>query len=29
MIEIRDEVENYMEEKFHDYLVGIYNDGDC
>lgn len=29
MIEIRDEVENYMEEKFHDYLVGIYNEGDC
>jgi hypothetical protein len=29
MIEIRDEVENYMEEKFHDYLVGIYNDEDC
>jgi hypothetical protein len=29
MIEIRDEVENYMEEKFHDYLVGLYNDKDC
>ena len=29
MIEVRDEVENYMEEKYHDYLVGIYNDGDC
>jgi hypothetical protein len=29
MIEIRDEVENYMEEKYHDYLVGIYNDEDC
>ena len=29
MIEIRDEVENYMEEKYHDYLVGIYNEEDC
>ena len=29
MIEVRDEVENYMEEKYHEYLVGIYNDSDC
>ena len=29
MVEVRDEVENYMEEKYHNYLVGIYNDGDC
>jgi hypothetical protein len=29
MVEVRDEVENYMEEKYHDYLVGIYNDADC
>jgi hypothetical protein len=29
MVDVRDEVENYMEEKYHDYLAGIYNDGDC
>jgi len=26
MIEIRDEVEQYIYEKYYDYLVGIYND---
>jgi len=29
MLDARDEVENYMDEKYHDYLVGIYNDADC
>ena len=26
MIDIRDEVENYIQEKYYDYLVGIYNE---
>lgn len=26
MVEVRDEVEGYLEEKYHDYLVDIYND---
>lgn len=26
MVEVRDEVEEYLEEKYHDYLVDIYND---
>ena len=26
MFEVRDEVEEYLEEKYHDYLVDIYND---
>lgn len=26
MIEVRDEVEEYLEKKYHDYLVDIYND---
>jgi len=26
MVEVRDEVENYMDKKYHNYLVGIYND---
>ena len=26
MVEVRDEVEEYLEKKFHDYLVDIYND---
>jgi hypothetical protein len=29
MIEVRDEVENYIYEKYNEYLVGIYNDADC
>jgi hypothetical protein len=29
MFEIRDEVENYIDEKYYNYLVGIYNDADC
>jgi len=29
MIEIRDEVEQYIYDKFYDYLVGLYNDKDC
>jgi len=29
MIEVRDEVENYMDKKYYDYLVGLYNDADC
>ena len=26
MVEVRDEVEEYLEKKYHDYLVDIYND---
>ena len=26
MFEVRDEVEDYLQEKYYDYLVGIYND---
>lgn len=26
MVEVRDEVQDYLEEKYHDYLVDIYND---
>lgn len=26
MVEVRDEVEDYLEEKYHNYLVDIYND---
>ena len=26
MVEVRDEVEDYLEKKYHDYLVDIYND---
>ena len=26
MIDVRDEVEEYLEEKYHNYLVDIYND---
>ena len=26
MVDVRDEVEEYLEEKYHDYLVDIYND---
>jgi hypothetical protein len=26
MVEVRDEVENYMDKKYYDYLVEIYND---
>jgi hypothetical protein len=26
MVEVRDEVENYMDKKYYNYLVGIYND---
>ncbi len=29
MFEIRDEVENYIDNKYYNYLVGIYNDADC
>jgi len=29
MIEIRDEVEQYIYDKYYNYLVGIYNDSDC
>jgi hypothetical protein len=29
MIEIRDEVEQYIYDKYYNYLVGIYNDADC
>ena len=26
MVEVRDEVEEYIQNKFYDYLVGIYNE---
>jgi hypothetical protein len=29
MVEVRDEVEQYIYDKYYDYLVGLYNDGDC
>jgi hypothetical protein len=29
MVEIRDEVEQYIYDKYYDYLVGLYNDADC
>ena len=29
MVELRDEVEQYIYDKYYDYLVGIYNDSDC
>jgi len=29
MVEVRNEVEQYIYDKYYDYLVGIYNDGDC
>jgi len=29
MVEVRDEVEQYIYDKYYDYLVGLYNDADC
>ena len=29
MVEVRDEVEEYLNKKFYDYLVELYNDSDC
>ena len=29
MFELRDEIEDYMQKKYYNYLVGIYNDYDC
>ena len=29
MVELRDEVEQHIFDKYYDYLVGIYNDADC
>jgi len=29
MVEVRDEVEQYIYDKYYDYLVGLYNEGDC
>lgn len=29
MVEVRDEVEDYLEKKYYDYLVEFYNDSDC
>ena len=29
MVEVRDEVEQYIYDKYYDYLVGLYNDKDC
>lgn len=29
MVEVRNEVEQYIYDKYYDYLVGIYNDADC
>jgi hypothetical protein len=29
MIEVRDEVEDYVEKKYYHYLVGLYNEVDC
>jgi hypothetical protein len=29
MVEVRDEVEQYIYDKYYDYLVGLYNDSNC
>ena len=29
MVDVREEVEEYLNKKFYDYLVGLYNDSDC
>ena len=29
MVDAREEVEEYLDKKFYDYLVGLYNDSDC
>ena len=29
MVEVRNEVEQYIYDKYYDYLVGLYNDSDC
>jgi len=29
MVEVRNEVEQYIYDKYYDYLVGLYNDADC
>jgi hypothetical protein len=29
MVEVRDEVEQYIYDKYYDYLVGLYNEGGC
>ena len=29
MVDAREEVEEYLNKKFYDYLVGLYNDSDC
>ena len=29
MVEVRNEVEQYIYDKYYDYLVGLYNDKDC
>lgn len=29
MVEVRDEVEEYLNKKFYDYLVELYDDSDC
>ena len=29
MVDVRDEVEEYLNKKFYDYLVELYNDSDC
>lgn len=29
IIEVREEVSDYMHKKYFEYLVGIYNDDDC
>ena len=29
MVELRDGIEEYLQEKYYDYLVEFYNDSDC
>lgn len=29
MVDVREEVEEYLNKKFYDYLVELYNDSDC